>query len=131
VANVTFAGTTRYLHDGAGVHNRRHKLQVTLQGMNVDGGLPLPFSASLEIQAEASFDPLSGRMVGQLTEWRILSTSGDPHTESLQRRLHQSLDASLWDPFALLTIPTQDGAPLPVLSVKTMPDGQVDVYIEP
>lgn len=131
VAGVNFTGATRYSYDGAGVHNRRHKLLTSLQGIQMIGATPMPVSALVEIHCEISFDPINWRIVGQLVEWRLLSTSGVFLGAPIERQLHTLLDPILWTVFPAQTIPTQDGAPLPVLSVKVMPDGDVSVYIEP
>lgn len=131
VAAVNFSGATRYSHDGAGVHNRRHKLLTILQGVQMIGATPMPVSALVEIHCEISFDPINWRLVGQLVEWRLLSASGLFLGAPIERQLHGLLDPILWTTFPAQTIPSQDGAPLPVLSVKVMPDGEVCVYIEP
>jgi hypothetical protein len=131
VAGLNFVGTTNYLFDGSGVHNRRHKIQTTLQGVRLGGLFPVIVTATVELHLEVAFDPLSRRITGQLTDWILLSATGSFQGGSVQRLLHSVLDPQLWIAFPMLTVPTQDGVPLPVLSVKTMPDGDVDVYIEP
>ncbi len=131
VAALNFAGVTRYWFDGATTHNRRHKINVILQGVRISGIFPQPLAATVEVHAEISYDPLAGRIVGYLTEWRLLSATGDFPGGPIHRQLHTLLDCALWTRFPVLSIPTQDGAVLPVLSVKTMPDGDVNVYIEP
>jgi hypothetical protein len=131
VANLSFAGTTRYWFDGATTHNRRHKINVLLQGMHISGIIPQPLLAIVEVHVEVSYDPMIHKVVGYLTEWRLLSASGNFPGGPIQRQLHALLDQALWARFPVLTIPSQAGAPLPVLSVKTTPDGDVDIYVEP
>jgi hypothetical protein len=131
VANVNFVGTTRYWFDGATTHNRRHKINVLLQGLHMSGLFPQPLLATVEVHLEVSYDPMIHKVVGYLTEWRLLSASGNFPGGPIRRQLHAVLDQTLWTRFPVLTIPAQDGVPLPVLSVKTMPDGDVDIYVEP
>jgi LGFP repeat len=131
VPSISFAGVTGYMFDGAGVHNRRHRAIATLMAIGFNGPFPIPVQATVEIQVEVAFDPIHWRIAGQLTHWRLLSTSGQFPGGALDRQLHGALDSALWVPFTMLSIPSQDGVPLPVLSVKTMPNGDVDVYIEP
>ena len=131
VTAVNFTGTTGYMFDGAGVHNRRHRAIASLMAISFNSGFPTPVQAAVEIQIEVAFDPINWRVSGQLTEWRLLSATGSFPGEPLDRQLHGALDSALWTAFPMLNIPSQDGTPLPVLSAKTMPDGDVDVYIEP
>ena len=131
VPAVNFSGVTGYMFDGAGVHNRRHRAIAALMAIGFNGPFPIPVQATVEIQIEVAFDPIHWRVTGQLTQWRLLSTTGLFPGPALDRQLHGALDSALWVPFPMLSIPSQDGNPLPVLSVKTMPDGDVDIYIEP
>lgn len=120
VLATAFAGTAPYSYDGAGVRNRRHRIQTQLFAAQQK------MQGAVEIQVEASFDPIDRRVVGCLAGWHPLSAP-----TWLVRQLHSLLDTSLWKSFPLLAIPDQDGAPLPVLSVKTMADGDVSIFIEP
>ena len=44
----------------------------------------------------------------------------------------QRLDPLLWSAFDILTFPdTNAGKPISILAVKTMPNGDVNTYIEP
>jgi len=131
VAGINFIGTTPYWFDGAATQNRRHRLQVVLQGMQMAGIIPVPLTAILEIQALVALDPVGRQVAGHLTQWRLLSAGGQVKGEPLDRQLHRLLDPTLWVKFQLLPIPLQDGVPLPVLSVKTMPDGEVHIFVEP
>ena len=131
VPSINFSGVTQYMFDGAGVHNRRHRCIATLMAIGFNGPFPIPVQATVEIQIEVAFDPINWRISGQLTRWQLLSTTGQFPGGALDRQLHGALDSALWVPFTMLSIPSQDGVPLPVLSVKTMPNGDVDVYIEP
>lgn len=131
VPSINFAGVTGYMFDGAGVHNRRHRAIATLMAIGFNGPFPIPVQATVEIQVEVAFDPIHWRIAGQLTHWQLLSATGQFPGGSLDRQLHGALDSALWVPFTMLSIPGQEGVPLPVLSVKTMPNGDVDVYIEP
>ena len=66
-----------------------------------------------------------------MTDMRVAVAGGLFLGAPIERQLHGLLDPILWTTFPAQTIPSQDGAPLPVLSVKVMPDGEVCVYIEP
>lgn len=131
VAAVNFAGTTRYWFDGAATQNRRHKLQILLQGMQMVGTIPVPLNATIEVHVLVSHDPVGLQVAGHLTEWHLLSAAGPFPGEPLDRQLHRLLDPALWAKFQLLPVPNQDGMPLPILSVKTMPDGDVNIFVEP
>jgi LGFP repeat len=143
VANVgfmgmSFAGTTGYWFDGAGIHNRRHRLNVMLLGKRLQRVgvtmMEIPTNVVLEVQLEVSFEPISRKIVGFLTDWSLPSgTNGIETTNpAFVLQLHQALDGLLWKTMPLLAIDdTEAGKPLAILSVKTMPDGQVVVFIEP
>jgi hypothetical protein len=134
-ANVTvvnYTGTTNYTHDGAGVHNRAHRLQVMLQGLHMQGFIPITAFAIVEIRVEINFDPVDREIVGYLTGWNLLSYPGDfIGGGSLPRELAQHLDKALWRQFSVLRIPADVNDLIAVLSVKTQADGRVAVYLEP
>jgi|GEM_PF-394360 len=132
VVAVNFIGTTGYSHDGSGVHNRAHRLQVMLQGLHMQGFIPIPGFATVEIRAEISFDPVDREVVGYLTGWNLLSNPGNfIGGGSLPRDLAQRLDPALWRQFDIVRIPADVNDLIAVLSVKTQSDGRVAVYLEP
>jgi hypothetical protein len=132
VIGVNFAGTTNYSFDGAGVHNRAHRLHVILQGMRMAGFMPVPSIATIEVHAEISFDPVDREVVGYLSRWLIASSQGDfMGGGSLARAVQQRLDPALWQQFLVADVPGTVEDPIAVLSVKTQADGDVVVYFEP
>ena len=132
VIGVSFAGTTNYSFDGAGVHNRAHRIHVTLQGMRMVGLVPVPAITTIEVQAEIGFDPVDREVVGYLSRWSIASSMGDFLSGgSLARNVQQRLDPLLWQQFLVADVPGTVDDPIAVLSVKTQADGDVVVYFEP
>lgn len=131
-AATTFAGVTGYSWDGAGVHNRNHRLRVNLVGKRKSGLVVIPAVATIEVRAEISFDPVDREIVGYLTGWSLVASQGDFHGGGdLRRALHQRLDPALWKQFLIAKVPATKNDPIAVLSVKTLPDGRVAVYFEP
>lgn len=129
---VVFAGTTNYSHDGAGLHNRNHRIRVTLQGKRKSGAALLPATATIEVRVEISFDPVDRQIVGYLTGWSLVSSQGNFHGGGeLSRTLHARLDSALWKQFLLTKVSATKNNPVAVLSVKTHADGHVAVYFEP
>lgn len=132
VLGVNYVGTTNYSFDGAGVHNRAHRLHVALQGMRMAGLAPVPSIAIIEVQAEIGFDPVDREVVGYLSRWSIASSQGDfLGGGSLARNVQQRLDPVLWRQFVVADVPGTVDDPIAVLSVKTQADGDVVVYFEP
>ncbi len=130
--NATFAGTTGYSYDGAGVHNRNHRLRLVLQGQRRSGVSFVPAAAVIEVRAEISFDPVDREIVGYLTGWSLVSSQGDFHGGGdLRRALHTRLDPAIWKQFLITKVPATKDDPIAVLSVKTHADGRVAVYFEP
>jgi hypothetical protein len=131
-AAATFAGTTGYSYDGAGVHNRNHRLRVNLVGKRKTGMLIIPAVSTIEVRVEISFDPVDREIVGYLTGWSLVSSQGNFHGGGdLVRTLHQRLDPALWKQFLIAKVPATKADPIAVLSVKTHTDGRVAVYFEP
>jgi hypothetical protein len=131
VGAAVFAGTTGYSFDGAGVHNRAHRLRVTLIGKRA--GMPtIPSVAIVEVRVEFSFDPVDREIVAYLTSWSLASSQGDFHGGgSLVRALHARLDPAMWKEFLVAKVPGTANDPIAVLSVKTHADGRIAVYFEP
>lgn len=123
-----FVGTTGYSFDGAGVHNRAHRLRVPLIG-KIAGGATA--SLIIEVTAEISLDPIDREIVGYLTGWKLISSpggflGGGDNT----RQLHLRLDPTLWKQFLVTKVPATKDNPIAILSVKTLPDGRVASYFE-
>jgi uncharacterized protein with LGFP repeats len=127
LAGLSFAGTTSYSFDGANVHNRRHRLLATLTG-GLLGIIPMP--VTVEIHVEAAFEPLARKVVAYLANWVPLVVP--PLNVAPMDQLHRVLDPVLWTEFDLAQLPdTDDGNPIALLSVKTLTNGDVNVFIEP
>lgn len=131
VVGVTYAGTANYWYDGAGVHNRPHRLQVALQGLFQNGIFPMAGVAMIEVQTEISLDPVDREIVGYLINWRLISAPGNlVGGGSLTRLVGQKLEAAFWRQFTVTRIAVTNDDPIALLSVKTQADGRVAVYFE-
>lgn len=136
LASITFAGTTAYAYDGIQVHNRRHRIELVLAGFVQEThlGIPLtvPQTAQVELLVQANFDPLRRRIVLMPTGWTILGASSGSLWSALEQALRGRLDPLLWREYELLTLPDTDaGKPIAVLSVKTLANGTLAVFVEP
>lgn len=135
--SIGFASTTGYWFDGVGSHNRKHRFSVILMGKRVQRvglvNIEMPVPVMLEIQLEVAFEPISRKVVGFVTDWFLPGgTGGIDASSTLDAHLHRALDGLLWKAIPLLEIDdTEAGKPFAILSVKTMSDGQVFVFIEP
>lgn len=139
--SMTFLGTTGYSFDGAQVHNRRHRLQLILQGVEthtISGPLGIsvpqivPVTATVELQIEVWFDASQRRIILTPTDWTLTQASSGSYSAAVSSAYRAKLDPLLWTGFELLTLPDTDaGAPIAVLSVKTLPNGAVGVFVEP
>jgi hypothetical protein len=132
VGAATFVDTTGYSHDGAGLHNRAHRIRVALNGKRSVAGQLINLTSIIEVRVEIALDPVDREMVGYLTAWSIVSTLGDFHNGGdLRRALHARLDPVIWRQFLVTKIPATSNDPIAILSVKTHTDGRVAVYFEP
>ena len=138
---LNFVGTTSYSYDGANVHNRAHRLAATLIGNRSFGNLGGIFGGGGASSRRSS-------TWNSMSRWRSIRTADRPSPSSAtgatptratstcrcrsSRQLHPLLDALLYQRVGLIDLPdTDDGDPIAVLSVKTLPDGTVGVYVEP
>ncbi len=136
LAGNTFAGTTNYSFDRISVHNRRHRVSVMLMGTRMQTGfvsIPIPVPIAFEVQVEVCFEPTERSVRAFFADWNATSVPTDLIANPpLIQQLHTALDSLLWTSFDLLQIEdTNAGAPIAVLSVKTMSNGDVNIYIEP
>jgi len=141
LASVTFIGTTGYTYDGAQTHNRRHRLQIILGGIenqSVSGPLgvqimqPVGVTATIELQVEVWFEASLRRISLSPTDWSLQSASSGSYATTISASLRRTLDPLLWTSYELVTLPDTDGGkPIAVLSVKTLANGAVTTYIEP
>lgn len=125
---ATFVGTTGYSYDGAGVHNRAHRLRVPLTG-RIAGGATA--ALVVEVTAEISLDPIDREIVGYLTGWHLIANPGgfSGGGDNI-RQLHLKLDPVLWKQFLVTKVPATSENPIAILSVKTHSDGRVATYFE-
>jgi uncharacterized protein with LGFP repeats len=139
LAGIAFVGTTAYGFDGLGVRNRRHRLRLTFMTMRRASGpfgigsTEQPTTAAAEVEVESAYEPTQRKVRALVTTWTPVSVPGDLTAQPpLDRQLHARLDPLLFTSFDLLDIPdTNAGKPIALLSVKTMPNGDVHLYIEP
>jgi hypothetical protein len=138
LTSVTFAGTTGYTHDGAQVHNRRHRVQLILLGTEtqsfgfISSSVPVPVTATVELQVEVWFDPSRRQIALTPAGWTLIQSSSGTYGAAIADGLHARLDPLMWSSYELLTLPDTDaGAPIAVLSVKTLANGAVAVFVEP
>jgi hypothetical protein len=136
MTSVTFAGTTGYTHDGAQVHNRRHRVQVILLGTETQSlgpiSLSVPVTATVELLVEVWFDPSRRQIALTPAGWTLIQASSGSYGAAIAAGLHARLDPLMWSSYELLTLPDTDaGAPIAVLSVKTLANGAVAVFVEP
>lgn len=141
LTSMTFVGTTGYSFDGAQVHNRRHRVRLILQGIESQSSpgifgilIPqtVPVTATIELQVEVWFDASQRRIVLAATDWTLLQASSGSYATAISTSLRAKLDPLLWSSYELLTFPDTDaGTPVAVLSVKTLANGAVCVFIEP
>lgn len=137
VAGFSFGGTTGYTFDGASVHNRRQRVFAqlqTTQQLPVPFGpwVPVPVTVAVELRIEVAFEPFERRVTVCLADWSFAPPVLVAASPPLDRQLHQKLDGLMFKPVELLGIPdTDEGQAIAVLSVKTMPDGSVCLFVEP
>ena len=137
LTSLTFLGTTGYLFDGAQTHNRRHRLQLIVHGTETTTllGIPLPpvtVNATVEVQVEVWFDASQRRIAMMPTDWMLTSASSGSYASTVTDAMRAKLDTLLWSSYELMTLPDTDGgAAIAVLSVKTLANGAVAVFVEP
>lgn len=141
LASVSFVGVTNYVYDGIQVHNRRHRLQFIFQGIEEAGlgvgilgnvGAQAPVTAAIELQVEVWFDAAQRRIALTPTDWTLTQASTGSYAALVTSALQAKLDPVLWTSYELITLPDTDaGRPIAVLSVKTLPNGAVAVFVEP
>jgi hypothetical protein len=134
---MTFVGTTGYSFDGSQTHNRNHRLQFVLNGVENQSGpfgvlLPEPVTATIELLVEVWFDATQRRIALTPTDWTMVQASSGSYWTSVSAALRAQLDPLLWTSYELVTLPDTDGgAAIAVLSVKTLANGAVVVFTEP
>lgn len=129
---VNFTGVNDYTHDGVAPRNRAHRLTALLHGLIQVGPSPIPMISQVEVLVETGFDPVDREVVAYLSGWRILVQPGNYlGAPPLKDQLERLLDPVMWTQLSLARIPDVADDPEAVLSVKTMSDGSVAVFLEP
>ena len=130
LGSITFVGTTGYSFDGAGVRNRRHRIRIELTRQGF-GFLLGSATAIFEVDVEVAFEPESREVVALLADWLVGPQTGDFQVD-LGRLVHVRLDDLLGTAAVMATInDTDESEPIAILSVKTMANGDVSIYVEP
>ena len=137
LSSMTFVGTTGYSFDGSQTHNRRHRLQFIVNGVENQSGpfglmFPQPVTATIELLVEVWFDATQRRIALTPTDWTLVQASSGTYAAGVSAALRARLDPLLWTSYGLVTLPDTDGgAAIAVLSVKTLANGAVVVFTEP
>jgi hypothetical protein len=136
LSSMTFVGTTGYSFDGSQTHNRRHRLQFILNGVENQSVFGLPFpqpvTATVELHVEVWFDATQRRIALMPTDWTIAQASSGSYGAGVTAALRMQLDPLLWTSHEFVTLPDTDGGEaIAVLSVKTLANGAVVVFTEP
>lgn len=122
------AEVTDYTFDG-GVHNRRHKVHVDL---HIDvSGAPDP-TVNMDIWIEISLNRDTNSVNAYLVDYQLhahvpFPTSLGVTASTINKQFKDALDPVLWKPNLVAAIP----AGINLLSVKVMPNGDVNSYMEP
>ena len=120
----SFAGTTAYEFDGTQVQNRRHKVNVAFQAQTQVGIVPMKSQATVELDFLVAYEPAQQKVTAYLTNWNITQTFGPAAGDIAAVR--NILDPRLWSKNDLF-----DTENATVLSVKTMSNGDLCLFVEP
>lgn len=125
----SLASMTDYSFDGATVHNRRYKIRTVL-GVNIDV-LPDPW-IKLDLSIEIAYPKPGKTIVASLSEWSYhvhvpAGTSVVVSASEIGDKIKKAVGPQVGKVNAIGTVP--DG--INVLSVKVMPNGDLNAYIEP
>lgn len=128
------AQITDYYFDGNQVHNRKYKINTY---MGVDVPAFSDPTINLDLWIEVSLDKQAKKVRAYLTQYHYhVHVPGDTHTlagvdaSDIGDEIKKNLDPYVWKPFDvfdLATVPEQ----VNVLCVKVMPNGDLNVYMEP
>jgi len=121
---------TDYSFDGTSVHNRRYKVHTDL-GIDITDPMPDP-TVNLDLWIEISYDRSAKIVQAFLTQWSVhvhvpFPTSVGLKVSTVVDQFRAQLDPMLWKPNDVAKVP--DG--VNILSVKAMPNGDLNVYMEP
>jgi hypothetical protein len=122
-----------YRFDGVRPLNREHRIRLNFRVKIHSGGSWVNSQITVILRLLVEHDPFTDQMTATFSgfDWKRFR-SGLQHVDNPDFAMHKIIDPHLWKPFELLKIPKKDGnRTITVLSIKTLEDGQVVVYIEP
>ena len=122
------AEVTDYSFDGHKVHNRRYRIHTNL-GIDISG-VPDPTS-NLDLWISVEYEAASKTVVGTLSSWHIHThvpwpTSMGLSAKEVNDKFKNVLNAEIGKPHVVGSAPGS----INLLSVKVMPNGDLNVYIE-
>lgn len=123
------AGVTDYSYDGAAVHNRLYRIHLDL-GVDVP---KLPDATSnLGLRFEVVFSREARTIAFVLVQWSVHTHVPWPTSIGLKaKKINERFEALLNPLIGVLQKPSTLPPSLHLLSAKVMPNGDLDVYVEP
>jgi hypothetical protein len=125
---------TDYYFDGNKVHNRKYKVHVT---MGVDVPIFTDPTINLDLWIEISLDKPAKKVRAYLVQYHYhVHVPADTHTlagvdaSDIGDKIKNTLDPYIWKPFDVKDLSALPEA-INILSLKVMPNGDLNVYIEP
>lgn len=125
---------TDYYFDGNTLHNRKYKIHVT---MGVDVPVFSDPTINLDLWIEISLDKQAKKIRAYLVEYKYhVHVPWDTHSiagvdaSDIGDKIKQALNPQVWKPHDVKDVSTLP-AGINILSLKVMPNGDLNVYIEP
>ena len=125
---------TDYYFDGNTLHNRKYKMHVT---MGVDVPVFSDPTINLDLWIEISLDKQAKKIRAYLVEYKYhVHVPWDTHSiagvdaSDIGDKIKQALNPQVWKPHDVKDVSTLP-AGINILSLKVMPNGDLNVYIEP
>lgn len=125
---------TDYFFDGNIVHNRKYKIHVA---MGVDVPVFSDATIDLDMWIEITLDKQAKKIQVYMVEYYAnIHVPGDTHSiagvdaSDIKAKIKQALDPHIWKPYDVKDISTLAGG-INILSLKVMPNGDLNIYIEP
>lgn len=127
----TCSGVTDYFWGGNTVQNRNYKIAVSI-GYSVSGTAD-PY-ADMTFNIQLYLDKSKNEIVAFLTAWHTETTIPFPTSifesaDDFNAKMKNILDPMLWVPNLVANVP--EDKPFNFLSAKTMPNGDLNIYVEP
>ncbi|EDY83929.1 LGFP repeat family [Verrucomicrobiia bacterium DG1235] len=131
--SVVYKSVGNYRFDGAGVSNRRHRLEATFRGSIVIKGKLQPTDLKLRLSVVVSWNPIHRTIDAAISGFSYIRRVAKMHGIGDTRiGVGKRLDPLLWQRFVIASVPAKDRSKnVAVLSVKTLSNGLVQVYREP